>query len=213
MTTKRSLAALLGRTRSTINTITGNPEIRIEMKKFGFTDERLDWGTTKLTAIESFFEKQKKEQGEAYAASKQYLEQRAHVEDFYRKDIKLLRIPARSNPELDKLLPKQVQTDNANQMVKDCMEVYQNLINNPNLAAALLQVGRKHTDYADKLAEVKQLGLLVAQYDKEFAEAVTATSSRDKEFDELQAYCKDLRTIAGLALEGKPALKKLVDEL
>lgn len=213
MTTKRSLAALLGRTRSTINTITGNPEIRIEMKKFGFTDERLDWGTTKLTAIESFFEKQKKEQGEAYAASKQYLEQRAHVEDFYRKDIKLLRIPARSNPELGKLLPKQVETNNANQMVKDCMEVYQNLINNPNLAAALLQVGRKPTDYADKLAEVKQLGLLVAQYDKEFAEAVTATSSRDKEFDELQAYCKDLRTIAGLALEGKPALKKLVDEL
>ncbi|WP_320053441.1 hypothetical protein [uncultured Acetobacteroides sp.] len=213
MKEKKSLSALLGRTRSTINTITINPEIRTELKKYGYTDERLDWGTTKLTAIESFFEKQKKEQGEAYAASKQYLEQRAHVEEFYRKDIKLLRIPARSNPELDKLLPKQVQTDNANQLVKDSMEVYQNLINNPNLAAALLLVGRKPTDYADKLAEVKQLGLLVAQYEKEFAEAVTATSNRDKEFDELQAYCRDLRTIAGLALEGKPALKRLVDEL
>lgn len=213
MTTKRSLADLLGRTRKIIITITDTPEIRAEMKTFGYTDERLDSGKVKLTAVESFFEKQKKEQGEAYAASKQYLEQRDHVEEFYRKDVKLLRIPARSNPELDKLLPKQVETSNSNQMVKDSMEVYQNLINNPNLAASLLQVGRKPTDYADKLAEVKQLGQLVAQYDKEFAEAVTATSIRNKEFDELQAYCKDLRTVAGLALEGKPALKKLVDEL
>ena len=104
MTTKRSLADLLGRNRSTIITITDTPEIREEMKKFGYTDERLDWGKTKLTAVESFFEKQKKEQAEAYAASKQYLEERAHVADFYRKDVKLLRIPARSNPELDKLL-------------------------------------------------------------------------------------------------------------
>ena len=61
MTTKRSLADLLGRNRSTIITITDTPEIREEMKKFGYTDERLDWGKTKLTAVESFFEKQKKE--------------------------------------------------------------------------------------------------------------------------------------------------------
>ena len=213
MTTKRSLADLLGRNRSTIITITDTPEIREEMKKFGYTDERLDWGKTKLTAVESFFEKQKKEQAEAYAASKQYLEQRAHVADFYRKDVKLLRIPARSNPELDKLLPKQVETNNANQMVKDSMEVYQNLINNPNLAASLQQVGRKPTDYTDKLAEVKQLGVLVAQYDKELAEAVTATGIRNKEFEELQVYCKDLRTVAKIALENEPALKRLVDEL
>ena len=40
-------------------------------------------------------------------------------------------------------------------------------------------MGRKPTDYTDKLAEVKQLGVLVAQYDKELAEAVTATSIRN----------------------------------
>ncbi|TCN67560.1 hypothetical protein [Acetobacteroides hydrogenigenes] len=213
MKQSNTLADQLGRSRNTVTVITCNPEIREELKKFGYTDERLDLGMTMLTAVESFFEKQKKEQAEAYAATKAYQEKKAYVEDFYRKDIKLLRIPARSNPELSKLLPAFVETDNLNELLKTGLVVYQNLVNNPNLAASLLQIGRKPADFTQKIEDMKELTTLYNQHDKEFAESVTATDIRNKEFEELQAYCKDLRTVAKIALENKPALKRLVDEL
>jgi len=213
MKQSNTLADQLGRSRNTVTVITCNPEIREELKKFGYTDERLDLGMTMLTAVESFFEKQKKEQAEAYAATKTYQEKKAYVEDFYRKDIKLLRIPARSNPELSKLLPSFVETDNLNELLKTGLVVYQNLVNNPNLAASLLQIGRKPADFTQKIEDMKELTTLYNQHDKEFAESVTATDIRNKEFEELQVYCKDLRTVAKIALENKPALKRLVDEL
>lgn len=213
METSNSLATKLGRCRRTIITISTNGEITVELKKYGYTDEKLAHGTLLLVLVENHFEKQKKESAEGYAASQVYLGKKVEADALYRKDMKLLRIAGKSSVELAKLLPSEVTTGNSKEFYKTTSVMYQNLVNNPAHSAALATVGLKSESFTERITRIKELEALYIVREKEMAEANVATINRDKEFDELLEYCKDMRTIAKIALENKPALKKMVDEL
>lgn len=212
MGNKNTLSDLLGRSRNTINTITKNEEIKLRLFNYGYTEEKLESGNILLTKVESFFEQQKREQATAFAASQKYLLGKEAADKAFRKIMKLLRIAGKSNVELLHILPNEVQTNNTNDFFKTTILLYQNL-STPNFKDTLATVGLTPANFAELLSEVKTLHVLYVERETEAAAATAATSTRDKEFDELQDFCKDIRTIAKIAVADNEALKNLVNNL
>lgn len=213
MSNNQSLGSLLDRCRNTIYTVKGNNDLKLKLASYGYTDERILYGWNLYETVTTAFERQKKEDAESYVAGKAYLEKKVEVEVQYRKDVKLLRIAAKGNLEMSKFLPTEVYTNDSKEFQKTARVMYQNLANTPAYAPALATVGFKPADFTGRISSFDELESLRIIRDREEAESITATSNRDKEFDELQAYCKDLRTIAKIAVEGEPTLKRLVNEL
>lgn len=99
------------------------------MKKFGYTDERLDWGKAKYRQPIVFNEE---ENGRGLRVIEAVPGGARRIGGFLPKRRQgLLRIPARSNPEARQAAAQAGETLNANGIVPDSMEVYQNLANNP----------------------------------------------------------------------------------
>lgn len=111
------------------------------------------------------------------------------------------------------ILPTEVDLSNSKDFQKTARTMYQNLANTPAYAPALATVGFKPADFTERISSFDEMESLRIIRDREEAESVTATSTRDQEFDALQTFCKDLRTIAKIAVEGEPTLKRLVNEL
>lgn len=213
MSKKQSLGILLDRCRNTIYTVKANNGIMQCLATYGFTDQRITEGWNLYVTVTTSFERQKKENAESYVASKAYLEEKEAVISQFRKDVKILRIAAKGNMEISQLIPDELSTTNSKEFQKTARVLYLSLANTPAYAPALATVGFKPSDFAERISSLDGLDALRAVRDREEAESVTATSIRDKEFDELQAFCKDLRTIAKIAVEGEPTLKRLVNEL
>ena len=213
MESQRTLGGLLDRCRKTINTVKSDTEMKQALANYGYDEQRITNGDNLCGRVMQSFDKQRKENAESYAATKAYLEKKEEVVSLFRKDVKRLRIAAKVNIEMSKLIPTEVDFNSIVEFFKTARVMYQNLANTPAYTSALATVGFKPADFTDRIGNFDELDSLRIIRDKEQAESVAATSNRDKEFDELQAFCKDLRTIAKIAVEDKPALKKLVDEL
>lgn len=213
MANKSSLGEILGRSRTTITAVKENPELAAALKMYGYTPERLAAGEQKLTQVELFFEKQKREYADYFEATQEFINLKTQVTDAYRKDMKLIRIASKQNPTLAKVIPKQVETGNIQEFSKEAVTLYQSLQNNNDFTEALAFVGLNSADFSVQIGNLKELSKLSAIREREGAEAETATEIRDKELDELQEYCKDLRTIAKIASDGNPMLKRIVNEL
>lgn len=76
MSKSQSLGTLLDRCRNTIYTVKGNNGLKLKLANYGFTDERILYGSNLYDTVTTHFEKQKKENAESYVASKAYLEKR-----------------------------------------------------------------------------------------------------------------------------------------
>ena len=213
MSGDKSLASLLDRCRNTVNTVVSNQEIRAAIAAYGFNDKKLSDGMSLLTNVSGFFERQEKEQAEAYVASQAYIVAREENKQVFRDTVKLLRIAGKNSVELPRLIPERVDIQNTGDFYKMAHTLYQNLCNNPAHEENLQAVGLAPKFFTDQLSLLSEMDMLRVKRDKEVAEATTATAQRDMEFDQLQEYCKDLRTVAKIALKNNLILSRLINEL
>ena len=154
---------------------------------------------------------QKKEYQEQSLAYDKFYLKRDEVELTFNRTLKLVKVLSRNDKDLRNRLGLESDTAHAIEAwIDSAVDFYNSLLNEADFLSTIA----KFKVTADRLntekAAIENLRQLRNEATIEKGQAQEATRLRNEKLDELDDYCKELKTIAELALEGQPqSLEKL----
>lgn len=183
------------------------PEILTLLEVYGVNSEYLSKGEALYNNVQELTETQKREQQEESQAFDTFYESKEESEINLRRTQKIVQMASRSDSNLqDRLKINATKQRRIEDWIKQSTEFYNLLLNETDF----LSVIAKFTLTVDKLTaeknQIESLKDLRNQAMSEKGQAQEATRVRNEKMEELDDYCYELRTLATIALEGKPQL-------
>lgn len=208
MKAKKSAAESLAAISNLINGALVNPEILAALLPYGYTEERIRAeGLEKLTAVQALFTEQQKEYGEQFTATQK---SKSLFDEAYKSYMRLLgltRIALKNHTgALHSLRATGSRNRSMTGFLKDGRTFYQNLLNQPELLAAVAPFGIQPQGLEAGIEQINALEAAHHAFLKEKGEAQDATATRDKAFDELYDWYSDFRAVARIALYDRQQL-------
>lgn len=150
---------------------------------------------------------QKKEYQEQHKAYDQYYIEKDKVEAQYERTLKLVKVVARNDEDLQKRIKLTKSTSEAIEAwIEGTLDFYRLLLNEPDFLKKIERFKVTSQRLEDEKAAVENLRNLRNTAIAEKGQAQEATRKRNAKLDELKDYCKELKGLAELALEGQPQL-------
>ncbi len=198
----KSFQKSLEECRILIYGINGNPSIKTKIGAI-YPPERMEVGVQLYQTCKAASEKQSIEKIESTQAGRDYRETYDQISEKLLKIRKAGRYFFKINAELSTLLRlnKDVPTNYAD-WKNLCNETTNTIVQHESIQEklALVELGPEEiTKMAQQLAKIDELKI---KAEKEDGEAQVATVQKQESFNELMAYCSDLRACLDLFYEG-----------
>lgn len=203
------LSDFLTESRILVENARNLPDMSAVLKAFGYTAERLDQGLALLAETEALIQKQIREYGESYAATKALNEAWAAADGLYMKTLKVARIAFGDDPGAGAALKLSgLRKQTVTGWLEQASTFYTNLT--AGFADQLARFGYTPAKLAAEAALVEGVRKTLQAQAKESGEAQQATMVRDAKVGELDRWIGELRAIARVAFADDPQqLEKL----
>lgn len=186
------------------------PNVLPELKKIGYTEERIDGFLNQLTEVENLYQRQKKEYAEQYAETEKFNEKRSEIDEIYRRHLAFSKILFKGDTaaiaSLDLNAGRKMAYGAWFQQVSN---FYGQILSNPDLRMKLMSINIQDKDINDQKQALADLSALKESQKKETGEAQKATEARDKAFDALYVHYTELVDYAKVVFANDQTLEKL----
>lgn len=189
-----------------------DPIIKTRIEPFGYTTEKIEEGKALFGEVETLAENQRKQYGEQYTVSTQFIEKREEAEEIIYSLRKYGRFAFRNIPDADKILNLSKKMPQAfPDWLNTAKYFYERLLERQDWIATLAPFGVSPEDITNNLAALSELKDLQEERQRETGDAQRSTKIRDAKFDELKDWYVDLRNLSKVIFEDADAqyLEKL----
>src|SRR5690606_35134764 len=184
-----------------------NEEIAAELATQGVDAEFLDEGDARYNEVMGLMEVQKKEYQEEREAYDIYFAKKDDVEKAFQNSRDLVRELSRNDPDLQNRLKfSPMSRLPLGDWIQAGIDFYDGLLRESALLQRLAHCNVSVERLSNEKQELEDLRQLRTRAMVEKGQAQEATRLRNQKLEELEDYCRLLKTLAGLALQGRPQL-------
>ena len=182
-----------------------NPDILQAVALMGYDQPRLLAAHTLYDEVMALVATQQREYGEQYEASATLQATWDAADLAYKRTLKLCRIAFRDQTKAQNTLGLNgSRKKSLGGWIEQATTFYINLLDTPELTAALSPFGYDQEKLEGEAALVQTVAKARAAQNKERGEAQEATQLRDAKLDELDQWLADYKAIAEIALAASP---------
>ncbi|MCB9422164.1 MAG: hypothetical protein H6667_20345 [Ardenticatenaceae bacterium] len=204
---KQSMAQRLMAAQVAIDNSLNNPAILNAVTAFGYDAARLQAGRDLYDEVMALTATQEVEYGEQYEATAVVNTAWETADLAYKKALKISRVVFRGNQKARNALGLSgSRKKTLSGWIKQATTFYTNLLNTPDLIAAMTPYSYDQTKLEAEAALVQAVVAANAAQDKERGEAQEATQMRDVKMDELDQWVADYKAVAQVALSDSPQM-------
>jgi uncharacterized protein YhfF len=186
-----------------------DPEVAPYLAEYGFTADRIGEGAAHAEEAQVLTNKQKREYGEQYAATKALAEKKAAAEDVYIKTVKIARIALKKMSAAHAALDLNGRRDRSfAAWLTQARLFYTNLQGSQEWMDAMARFGYTPEKLAAEAELIGAVAEAKAKQEKETGEAQRATHVRDQTIDTFLEWMHDFYTVAEVALQDRPQLRE-----
>ena len=197
------LSDFLTESRILVENARNLPDMSAVLKDFGYTAERLDQGLVLLAETEAVIQKQIREYGESYTATKALNDAWAAADAVYIKTLKVARIAFGDEPGAAAALKLSgLRKQTVTGWLEQASTFYASLT--AGFADQLTRFGYTPAKLAAEAALVEGVRKALQSQAKESGEAQQATVVRDSKVADLDTWVSELRAIARVAFADEP---------
>jgi SHS2 domain-containing protein len=180
-------------------------DVKTALAGYGYDEAMLQAGKTLYDEAFELDLAQKKETGEKVAATTEFNNLWAEVDQQYMKTLKVARIVLKNLYKADQsAMLYGVRKQSFNGWQEQAVSFYANILNDPELMEAMAKFGYPEEKLKEEYEMVKEVIQKQLWQKKEKGESEQATRFRDQKMDELADFVSDLRGIAKVALADTP---------
>lgn len=180
-------------------------DVKTALAKYGYDEAVLQAGKTLYDEAFQLDLVQKKETGEKVAATTEFNNLWAEVDQQYMKTLRVARIVLKNLYKADQsAMLFGVRKQSFNGWQEQAVSFYANILDDPQLMEAMAKYGYPEEKLKEEYEMVKEVIAKQLQQKKEKGESEQATRFRDQKLDELADFVSDLRGIAKVALADTP---------
>lgn len=185
-----------------------NPEIAESLAIFGITSEHLDIGVAKYKGVVESFSINVKEHQDKELAYDIYIESRDNTFAMFNQTITIVRMVIRRDKDLqDRLHLSSIQNKTPiEEWINNAVWFFDVLLGETELLQKINSFNITEENIINQKEQVAGLRTLRNTAFTEKGEAEEARRVRDEKLTDLEEYCYELKTIAKIALKGKPQL-------
>ena len=183
---------------------TEDPAVKAMIEPFGYTTEKIEEGKLLFSAVETLAENQQKEYAEQYTVSTEFIEKRTDAETELHTLRKFSKFIFKNNVDAYNTLAlkSSVPTNFAN-WLQVARYYYERLLEHPEWIAILAPFKVTTETIEANHATLAELKTLQELRLRETGDAQRATKARDAKFDELNAWCSELKQLVKLLFDDK----------
>jgi hypothetical protein len=182
-----------------------NPVILDAVTLFGYDQARLQAARALYDEVQALVAAQKREYGEQYEATAVVQSAWDTADLAYKNALKIARIVFRDSVKAQAALQLGgSRKKSLSGWIGQATTFYTNLLNNPDLLAAMTPYTYDQAKVTAEFALVQAVVNANAAQEKERGEAQEATKVRDAKLDELDQWLSDYKAIASVALTDSP---------
>jgi len=202
---KKSESKFLERTRIALTNAASHAEIKAALEKFGVDAAKFAEGWQVFDVAKTSWELNKKEESEKQLACNSYHATYSALEMKFRKHRDIAQIFCKKDPDtLIQLGVKGRFPTKYNEFFDKCKLFYTVVNTNADLQAKLAVIKLTPEVTVNSLAELDNLLVHRANYDKEMGESQIATVSKNAALHDLREWMDDFDTLARVALYDTP---------
>ena len=202
---KQSMAQRLMEAQVAIDNSLNNPTILNAVAAFGYDAARLQAGRALYDEVMGLAAAQEREYGEQYEATAVVNAAWGTADLAYKKALKISRVVFKGNQKARNALGLSgSRKKTLSGWINQATNFYTNLLNTPDLIAAMTPYSYDQAKLAAEAALVQAVVAANAAQDRERGEAQEATQMRDAKMDELDQWTADYKAIAQVALSDSP---------
>ncbi|MGE5605701.1 MAG: hypothetical protein ACM3YE_08430 [Bacteroidota bacterium] len=202
---KNKTADFLMSAKTMIENALSDDTVKTALANYGYDEARLQAGKALYDEALELDLAQKKETGEKVAATAEFNNLWAEADQQYMKTLKVARIVLKDLYKADQAaMLYGVRKQSFNGWQEQAVSFYANILNDPELLAAMARYGYPEEKLKEEYEMVKQVVAKNLRQKKEKGESEQATRIRDQKLDELADFVSDLRGIAKVALADIP---------
>ena len=209
MSTNRALGEpdILEKWRTSLENVNNQPVVAQEMAEIGYPKEVIDVGRGLYGVARSAFDANKKEGGEASAASSTFQKEEATLVKGYSQHRKKAKFVFRNDPIALRVLDvHQPVSDSYIPRIESVKKFYTVLSTDKTLSDAMETIKVPASEISEGLAQVAIVEKARADYIREQGEAMDAVAQKDAAFKEAEKWMRDFYAAARIALEDRPML-------
>lgn len=201
-----SMDEYLVRADVAIHNALNDPEILAALTPFGYDETALQAGADLLAEAEALHRAQQAEYAEQYTATEALERAWDTARDIYMQHLALARIAFRDDRETYRFLGLEGRRKRSFAgWVEQAETFYTHLLETPNVLAAFRdRFPLEPSVFEDGLAQVEALMEYNRIQEQKKSVAQQATKDRDAAFVALDAWLRDYRAVAKIALQGQP---------
>lgn len=205
MTAIRSESKFFERVRIALTNAESHDEIKTALEEFGVDASKIAEGWQVFNLAKTTWELNKKEESETRLASNSYHETYSALEMKFKKHRDLALILCKKDPDtLIQLGVKGRFPTKYNEFFDKCKLFYTAINTNADLQSKLVLIKLTPETAINCLAELDNLLVHRANYDKEMGESQIATVSKNTILHDLNEWIDDFDTLAKVALYDTP---------
>jgi hypothetical protein len=180
-------------------------DVKTALAGYGYDEAMLQTGKTLYDEAFELNLAQKKETGEKVAATTEFNNLWAEVDQQYMKTLKVARIVLKNLYKADQsAMLYGVRKPSFNGWQEQAVSFYANILKDPQLLEVMAKFGYPEEKLQEEYEMVKEVIQKQLRQKKEKGESEQATRFRDQKLDELADFVSDLRGIAKVALADTP---------
>ncbi|NLW46298.1 MAG: hypothetical protein GXY86_03020 [Firmicutes bacterium] len=180
-------------------------DVKTALAGYGYDEAMLQTGKTLYDEAFELNLAQKKETGEKVAATTEFNNLWAEVDQQYMKTLKVARIVLKNLYKADQsAMLYGVRKPSFNGWQEQAVSFYANILKDPQLLEVMAKFGYPEEKLKEEYEMVKEVIQKQLRQKKEKGESEQATRFRDQKLDELADFVSDLRGIAKVALADTP---------
>lgn len=184
-----------------IDNAIGDAEILEEVSKYGYNQEKLQYGKNLYTLLVELHNNQKKEYGEQLEATEELNKIWEETDKLYMKALKVARVALQGNLKADNaMMIDGPRKQSLSGWLVQVEAFYRNLLKDDNMLVKMSEFGYDIKKIEVEYELFKKVSEKNLKQKKERGEAQEATEKRDNKLDELDKWLSDFRAIAKVAL-------------
>ena len=204
--TKRTFAEKLEQARLLIFN-SKDSEVASILENMGIDASYISRGEELYNETVQLVNNQKQEYHEKDLAYDKFHMQKKEAEKNFNRTIKLVKILSRNDKNLQNRLGLQFNKNQSiNQWIEKAINFYNRLFNEIDFLSKLKTFKIEPEQLNTEKITIENLKQLRNKVTSDKGQAQEATRLKNKKIDELYDYTKELKAIAGIALEGQPQL-------
>ncbi len=184
-----------------------DPQVVISLQVLGLDEAYLSQGETLYNDTIRLMDNQRKEYQEQSQAFDTFYLEKDDAEAAYNRTVKLVKLLSRNDKDLQNRLRLTAgQVSRIEVWIETAIDFYNRVLNEKDFVDSLNRFNLTPERLNEEKEAILQLRTLRNDAIREKGQAQEATRLRNEKLDELDDYCRELKGLAELALEGQPQL-------